>query len=82
MGLRTEFGNCPGRVTRWRLRFVVASSAQLRINFYAAPKRRHNGTVAATEEGAGKSREWWREAKRHPGQVILNRTFGPAKEET
>jgi hypothetical protein len=80
MGLRTEFGNRPGRVTRWRLRFVVASSAQLRINFYPAPNRRHNGTVA--EEGAGKSRECWREAKRHPGQVILNRTLGPAKEET
>lgn len=82
MGLRTEFGNRPGRVTRWRLRFVVASSAQLHINFYAAPNRRHNGTVAATEEGVGKSRERWREAKLDLSRAILNRTFGAAKEET
>jgi hypothetical protein len=37
----------PGRMTRRRLRFVVALSAQLRVNFEANQNGRRIGTVAA-----------------------------------
>jgi hypothetical protein len=40
----------PGRMTRRRLRFVVALSAQLRVNFEANQNGRRIGTVAAAEE--------------------------------
>ncbi len=40
----------PGRMTRRRLRFVVALSAQLRVNFEANQNGRRIGTLAATEE--------------------------------
>jgi hypothetical protein len=40
----------PGRMTRRRLRFVVALSARLRVNFEADQNGRRIGTVAATEE--------------------------------
>jgi hypothetical protein len=32
----------------WRLRFVVAPTEQLRINFEVAPNQTRRGTVAAT----------------------------------
>jgi hypothetical protein len=40
----------PGRMTRRRLRFVVALSAQLPVNFEADQNETRIGTVAATEE--------------------------------
>jgi hypothetical protein len=43
----------PGRMTRRRLRFVVALSARLRVNLEADQNGRRIGTVAATEENVG-----------------------------
>lgn len=52
MLLRAEFEAVQAECQEWRLRFLIAPSAQLRVNFSVAPKRGPNGTVAATEVAA------------------------------
>ena len=39
----------PNAVTRWRLRFLLALSEQLRFGFWSAPNRGCSGTVATTK---------------------------------
>ncbi len=64
-------------MTKWRLRFLAESSAQLRTDFEVVPNRRRIGTVAAEEwrRHAGTptrldgALEWSSSSVLHPNQI-------------